>query len=57
LSHTARAGQEAAAAFQQGVAAEPRLNSRFMVLRPSVLDGKRDQNSFVLARWEQFMKS
>lgn len=41
--------QEAAAAFVDRVLAHPSLSQRYMVLHPPQLDGKRDQNSIILA--------
>ena len=49
--------QEAAAALQMQLSTEKIIWDRFIVLKPSVLDGKRDQNSFILASKEMFEDS
>ena len=41
--------QEAAAALYLQLSSETAISSRFFILKSSVLDGKRDQNSFILA--------
>lgn len=46
--------QEAAAAFVDRVLAHPSLSNRYMVLHPPQLDGKRDQNSIILADKSSF---
>jgi hypothetical protein len=40
--------QEAAGAFYLQLLGESVIAERFIILKPSVLDGKRDQNSFIL---------
>ena len=46
--------QEAAAVFVQHARAHPDLHAQFFVLAPRVLDGKRDQNSLILASRRRF---
>ena len=41
--------QEAAAVFSIQALQQPEINDRFILLSPFNLDGKRDQNSFILA--------
>ena len=46
--------QEAAGAFYLQLLIESVITRKFIVLKPSVLDGKRDQNSFILISREMF---
>ena len=46
--------QEAAAVFIHDVRSHPVLRDRYFVLAPRLLDGRRDQNSFILASRSRF---
>jgi len=46
--------QEAAAAFVEQTMGDDHLARKFMLLKPGVLDGKRDQNSLIFANRERF---
>jgi hypothetical protein len=48
--------QEAAAAFVEQTTADDHLARKFALLKPGVLDGKRDQNSLIFACRERFVE-